>query len=111
MGYFMFDAIVVTSYIENGDEIRKAVLDLIPDEIDESTDCKRIVSELIPSIRNSDTTFFLVAPDGGKEGWGFSNSMNEVYKKITLYLDSKGVKYVHVRFGESPSYIITSNGD
>lgn len=112
MGYYMFDSICVCVYVKDDPEkIRQEVIDLIPNEVDGSSECKRIVSPLIPSIRSVDNSFFIIAPDGGKEGWGFSEEMDIIYKNITDYLRTKMVKFVHVRFGESPAYIVNSNDD
>jgi hypothetical protein len=97
MGYIMHDAIVVTGFLR--DEVHRART--------EAMDRGLLVSEPVQGTMNGYETF-LIAPDGSKEGWKDSNSFDEKRNAWLQWLTTSGLHLtvVHVRFGDSPSYVV-----
>lgn len=103
MGVIKHNAIIVTSWDEERinkihKKCEKFIKKGMKDYITYFPETLCIITHVIKSIANGYYSF-IIGPDGSKEGWETSNSMDEVRNKIVKYLNKKKVDYAHITYG------------
>jgi len=104
MGYMKHNAIVVTNW--NNEELKRAhdkAIEIFDAKFDKEPLGKKgssIISPIIGSIINSQTSFF-IAPDGSKEGWTHSDIGDEARKEFLDWLltNNNFSDYAEIAFG------------